>query len=96
MISREQYKNIKKMDHAQMDSFIRTFSKNMESANSEQHRAKFDELSNIYAAAIVDALNNTKGIGVKTKTNFIEQFNNIIKDKVSGQSLVVIDERTVD
>lgn len=91
VISREQYKKIKKMDHTQMDSFMRNFAKNLNDECNEGSAKEFENLSNMYTDSILKALENTRGIGQKLKDSFINELKNIIRGKVDGYDFVIAD-----
>lgn len=75
IITREQYKKIKKYDHAQMDSWIRNFAKNLNDDNSESNSKLMKEIEDIHNICILQALENTKGIGEKIRVSFLNNYN---------------------
>lgn len=75
IITREQYKKIKKYDHAQMDSWIRNFAKNLNEDNSESSSKVMKEIEDIHNLSILEALENTKGIGEKIRVSFLDNYN---------------------
>ena len=112
IINREQYKKIKKMDHAAMDIFIRGIVRDLgadtvydvsksnvgivDSDNNDDGLSGVDGVNDempydlskeidkiylgagvFYKACIDEALDVTKGIGVKTKALFLDNFNRI-------------------
>jgi hypothetical protein len=85
LFSREQYKKMKKMDHAQMDDWIRNFVKNLDEDNMKSNMEIFVSFDEKNKRAIMTALENTKGIGEKIRGNFLENYdkaiNEIINDK---------------
>lgn len=80
-ISREQYKKIKKMDHMEMDRFIVNFANNLSkdivnnTCNKEFEIVKDDNYN-----CMVKALDNTKGIGEKIKTSFLQNYDAAVKN----------------
>ena len=81
IINREQYKKIKKMDHAAMDIFIRGIVRDLGADTVYDLSKEIDKIylgaGVFYRACIDEALDVTKGIGVKTKALFLENFNRI-------------------
>lgn len=75
LITREQYKKIKKYDRSQMDSWIRNFAKNLNDDNIESNSKIMKEIENIHNLSILEALENTKGIGEKIRVSFLNNYN---------------------
>ena len=87
IITREQYKRIKKYDHAQMDSWIRQFAKNLSDDNSKSNSKIMKEIEQIHNISILEALENTKGIGEKIRVNFLNNYNAaLIKNTKSNEN----------
>lgn len=80
LLTREQYKRMKKMDHAQMDDFIRAFVKNLDEDNAKNNVEIFVSFDEKNKRAIMTALENTKGIGEKIRSNFLENYDKAMKD----------------
>jgi hypothetical protein len=80
LLTREQYKRMKKMDHAQMDDFIRAFVKNLNEDNAKNNVEIFVSFDEKNKRAIMTALENTKGIGEKIRSNFLENYDKAMKD----------------
>lgn len=80
LLTREQYKRMKKMDHAQMDDFIRAFVKNLNEDNAKNNVEIFVSFDEKNKRAIMTALENTKGIGEKIRGNFLENYDKAMKD----------------
>jgi hypothetical protein len=96
LINRNQYKQIKKYDHAQMDRWIREFVKNIKADMREEYKEDIDkneevvnEMSKIYTLAIQETLENTKGIGEKIKANFMENYNKALDDNIKNNDFVI-------
>ena len=89
LLTREQYKRMKKMDHAQMDDFIRAFVKNLDEDNMKNNVEIFVSFDEKNKRAIMTALESTKGIGEKIRVAFLENYdkaiNKIIKNDVKGE-----------
>lgn len=81
LFTREQYKKIKKMDHAQMDDFIRAFVKNLDEDNMKSNIEIFTTFDEKNKRAIMTALENTKGIGEKIRNNFLENYDKAMNIK---------------
>ena len=81
LFTREQYKKIKKMDHAQMDDFIRVFVKNLNENNMKSNIEIFTTFDEKNKRAIMTALENTKGIGEKIRNNFLENYDKAMNIK---------------
>ena len=81
LFTREQYKKIKKMDHAQMDDFIRVFVKNLDEDNMKSNIEIFTTFDEKNKRAIMTALENTKGIGEKIRSNFLENYDKAMNIK---------------
>jgi len=81
LFTREQYKKIKKMDHAQMDDFIRVFVKNLDEDNMKSNIEIFTTFDEKNKRAIMTALENTKGIGEKIRNNFLENYDKAMNIK---------------
>ena len=84
LTTREQYKKMKKMDHAQMDDFIRAFVKNLNEDNAKNNVEIFVSFDEKNKRAIMTALENTKGIGEKIRSNFLENYDKAIKDIIEN------------
>lgn len=84
LLTREQYKRMKKMDHAQMDDFIRAFVKNLDEDNAKNNVEIFVSFDEKNKRAIMTALENTKGIGEKIRGNFLENYDKAIKDIIEN------------
>ena len=80
LFTREQYKKMKKMDHAQMDEWIRTFVKNLDDDNMKNNMEIFVSFDEKNKKAIIIALENTKGIGEKIRVAFLENYDKAMKD----------------
>ena len=80
LLTREQYKKMKKMDHAQMDDFIRAFVKNLDEDNAKNNVEIFVSFDEKNKRAIMTALESTKGIGEKIRSNFLENYDKAMKD----------------
>ena len=80
LLTREQYKRMKKMDHAQMDDFIRAFVKNLDEDNAKNNVEIFVSFDKKNKRAIMTALESTKGIGEKIRSNFLENYDKAMKD----------------
>lgn len=83
LFTREQYKRVKKMDHAQMDDWIRTFVKNLNEDNMKSNMEIFVSFDEKNKKAIIMALENTKGIGEKIRVAFLENYDKAMKDILS-------------
>ena len=83
LFSREQYKKMKKMDHAQMDDWIRDFVKNLDEDNMKSNMEIFVSFDEKNKRAIITALENTKGIGEKIRNNFLENYDKAMKDIIN-------------
>ena len=81
LFTREQYKKIKKMDHAQMDEWIRTFVKNLDDDNMKNNMEIFVSFDEKNKKAIIMALENTKGIGEKIRVAFLENYDKAMNIK---------------
>ena len=81
LLTREQYKRMKKMDHAQMDDFIRAFVKNLDEDNAKNNVEIFVSFDEKNKRAIMTALENTKGIGEKIRNNFLENYDKAMNIK---------------
>lgn len=81
LLTREQYKKMKKMDHAQMDDFIRAFVKNLDEDNAKNNVEIFVSFDEKNKRAIMTALENTKGIGEKIRNNFLENYDKAMNIK---------------
>ena len=81
LLTREQYKRMKKMDHAQMDDFIRAFVKNLNEDNAKNNVEIFVSFDEKNKRAIMTALENTKGIGEKIRNNFLENYDKAMNIK---------------
>ncbi|MBF1051039.1 MAG: hypothetical protein HXL16_02425 [Peptostreptococcaceae bacterium] len=95
LINREQYKKIKKYDHAQMDRWIREFVKNIKTDMREEYKEDIDkneevvnEMSKIYTLAIQEALENTKGIGSKIMESFKENYNKALDERLKNNDML--------
>lgn len=88
LFTREQYKKMKKMDHAQMDDWIRTFVKNLNEDNMKSNLEIFVSFDEKNKKAIIMALENTKGIGEKIRVAFLENYDKAMKDilNVKGEN----------
>ena len=80
LLTREQYKKMKKMDHAQMDDWIRIFAANLNEDNTKSNMEIFASFDEKNKRAIMTALENTKGIGEKIRSNFLENYDKAMKD----------------
>lgn len=89
LLTRKQYKMIKKLDHIQMEDWIRTFAANLNNDNMENNMEIFVSFDEKNRKAIMIALDNTKGIGEKIRVAFLENYdkaiNEIIKNDVKGE-----------
>ena len=85
VVSREIWKKIRKLDHAKFDEWVRAFVKNIDEDNNKVHSKTFEEFDKINNMAIMQALENTKGIGEKIRGNFIENYNKALKDNIKKQ-----------
>lgn len=81
LFTREQYKKMKKMDHAQMDEWIRTFVKNLDDDNMKNNMEIFVSFDEKNKKAIIIALENTKGIGEKIRVAFLENYDKAMNIK---------------
>lgn len=84
LLTREQYKRMKKMDHSQMDDFIRAFVKNLDEDNAKNNVEIFVSFDEKNKRAIMTALENTKGIGEKIRGNFLENYDKAMKDIIEN------------
>ena len=84
LFTREQYKKIKKMDHAQMDDFIRAFVKNLDDDNMKNNMEIFVSFDEKNKKAIIMALENTKGIGEKIRVAFLDNYDKAMKDIIEN------------
>ena len=84
LLTREQYKRMKKMDHAQMDDFIRAFVKNLNEDNAKNNVEIFVSFDEKNKRAIMTALENTKGIGEKIRSNFLENYDKAMKEIIEN------------
>ena len=84
LTTREQYKKMKKMDHAQMDDFIRAFVKNLDEDNAKNNVEIFVSFDEKNKRAIMTALENTKGIGEKIRVAFLENYDKAMKDIIEN------------
>lgn len=84
LLTREQYKRMKKMDHAQMDDFIRAFVKNLDEDNAKNNVEIFVSFDEKNKRAIMTALESTKGIGEKIRGNFLENYDKAMKDIIEN------------
>ena len=84
LLTREQYKRMKKMYHAQMDYFIRAFVKNLNEDNAKNNVEIFVSFDEKNKRAIMTALENTKGIGEKIRSNFLENYDKAMKDIIEN------------
>ena len=84
LFTREQYKKMKKMDHAQMDEWIRTFVKNLDDDNMKNNMEIFVSFDEKNKKAIIIALENTKGIGEKIRVAFLENYDKAMKDIIEN------------
>ena len=87
LLTRKQYKMIKKLDHIQMEDWIRTFAANLNNDNMKNNMennmeifVSFDEKNR---KAIMIALDNTKGIGEKIRVAFLENYDKAMKDIIN-------------
>lgn len=85
LLTRKQYKMIKKLDHIQMEDWIRTFAANLNNDNMKNNMennmeifVSFDEKNR---KAIMIALDNTKGIGEKIRVAFLENYDKAMNIK---------------
>lgn len=89
LLTRKQYKMIKKLDHTQMEDWIRTFAANLNNDNMKNNMEIFVSFDEKNRKAIMIALDNTKGIGEKIRVAFLENYdkaiNEIIKNDVKGE-----------
>ena len=89
LLTRKQYKMIKKLDHIQMEDWIRTFAANLNNDNMKNNMEMFVSFDEKNRKAIMIALDNTKGIGEKIRVAFLENYdkaiNKIIKNDVKGE-----------
>ena len=80
---------IKKLDHIQMEDWIRTFAANLNNDNMKNNMEMFVSFDEKNRKAIMIALDNTKGIGEKIRVAFLENYdkaiNEIIKNDVKGE-----------
>ncbi len=83
LFTREQYKRMKKMDHAQMDEWIRTFVKNLDDDNMKNNVEIFVSFDEKNKRAIMTALESTKGIGEKIRVAFLENYDKAMKDIIN-------------
>lgn len=58
-----------------MDSWIRNFAKNLNEDSNESNSKIMKEIENIHNLSILQALENTKGIGEKIRVNFLNNYN---------------------
>ena len=89
LLTRKQYKMIKKLDHIQMEDWIRTFAANLNNDNMKNNMEIFVSFDEKNRKASMIALDNTKGIGEKIRVAFLENYdkaiNEIIKNDVKGE-----------
>lgn len=74
MINRTMYKDIKKYDHQQMESFLGDIYKS-------GYQDGQDEITIVSLQDVKDALHGTKGIGPKTWPLIEERLNALFEDK---------------
>ena len=88
LLTRKQYKMIKKLDHAQMDEWIRIFAANLNNDNMKNNMDIFVSFDEKNRKAIMIALENTKGIGEKIRGNFLKNYDKAMKDilNVKGEN----------
>ena len=84
LLTRKQYKMIKKLDHIQMEDWIRTFVKNLDDDNMKNNVEIFVSFDEKNKRAIMTALENTKGIGEKIRGNFLENYDKAMKDIIEN------------
>lgn len=92
VVKRDIWKKIRKLDHAKFDEWIKEFVKNIDEDNNKVHSKIFDEFSGINNIAILQALENTKGIGEKIKNSFIKNYNNAVNEKIKNNSLLISED----
>ena len=80
LLTRKQYKMIKKLDHIQMEDWIRTFAANLNNDNMKNNMEIFASFDDKNRKAIIMALENTKGIGEKIRVAFLENYDKAMKD----------------
>lgn len=81
LLTRKQYKMIKKLDHIQMEDWIRTFAANLNNDNMKNNMEIFANFDEKNKRAIMTALENTKGIGEKIRNNFLENYDKAMNIK---------------
>ena len=81
LFTREQYKKMKKMDHDQMDEWIRTVVANLNEDNMKNNMEIFVSFDEKNKRAIITALENTKGIGEKIRVAFLENYDKAMNIK---------------
>ena len=81
LLTRKQYKMIKKLDHIQMEDWIRTFAANLNNDNMKNNMEIFVSFDEKNKRAIMTALENTKGIGEKIRNNFLENYDKAMNIK---------------
>jgi hypothetical protein len=84
LLTRKQYKMIKKLDHIQMEDWIRTFAANLNNDNMKNNMEIFANFDEKNKRAIMTALENTKGIGEKIRGNFLENYDKAMKDIIEN------------
>ena len=73
-ISRKQYKEIRRMDHQQMAQFIERLLHN--------HAARsLEKVLEVAEETMLRALDETKGIGPKTKEAFLQNFKRLMEEE---------------
>ena len=84
LLTRKQYKMIQKLDHIQMEDWIRTFAANLNNDNMKNNMEIFANFDEKNKRAIMTALENTKGIGEKIRGNFLENYDKAMKDIIEN------------
>ena len=84
LLTRKQYKMIKKLDHIQMEDWIRTFAANLNNDNMKNNMEMFVSFDEKNRKAIMIALDNTKGIGEKIRVAFLENYDKAMKDIIKN------------
>ena len=84
LLTRKQYKMIKKLDHIQMEDWIRTFAANLNNDNMKNNMEIFANFDEKNKKAIIIALENTKGIGEKIRVAFLENYDKAMKDIIEN------------
>lgn len=79
VITRSQYKKIKKLDHQEMSEFFERFIKNYIRATNQNTTDEWNKATDFHKECMIETLKNVKGIGEKRQAEFVEKYNEISK-----------------